>query len=286
MTRGILIFAHNSPALDYGLMAIIAGGLAKKNLGLPVSLVTDNGTLSWMISSGLETKLNSVFDNVIEVEYPYTENKRNLHDGFLHQTVPFINGNRCDAYSLTPYDNTLLIDSDFLIFTDNLNEYWNIESSVMLGSAINDILEERPGYLDKRVSESSIPLLWATTVMFRKNKESEFFFKLVDFIKSNYVYFADLFRFNPLQYRNDIAFSIAKHILSGYEIENVYNLPAVTSTLDKDILLEIDETGKMIILMNPNDDGNFKASKIIDTDIHIMNKQSIIRNSDRLMELI
>ncbi len=286
MTRGILIFAHNSPALDYGLMAIIAGGLAKKNLGLPVSLVTDKGTLSWITSSGLEAKLNSVFDNVIEVEYPYTENKRNLHDGFMHQTVPFINGNRCDAYSLTPYDNTLLIDSDFLIFTDNLNEYWNIESSVMLGSAINDILEERPGYLDKRVSESSIPLLWATTVMFRKNKESEFFFKLIDFIKSNYVYFADLFRFNPLQYRNDIAFSIAKHILSGYEIENVYNLPAVTSTLDKDILLEIDKTGKMIILMNPNDDGNFKASKIIDTDIHIMNKQSIIRNSDRLMELI
>jgi hypothetical protein len=40
MTKGVLIFAHNSPDVDYGLMATIAGGLAKKNLGVPVSLVT------------------------------------------------------------------------------------------------------------------------------------------------------------------------------------------------------------------------------------------------------
>ena len=38
--------------------------------------------------------------------------------------------------------------------------------------------------------------------------------------------------------------------------------------------------------MNPNDDGNYKAAKIINTDIHVMNKQSIIRNKDVLMELI
>ncbi len=286
MKKGVIVFAHNSPFIDYGLLAIISGGLAKKNLGVPVSLVTDTGTVAWLNSSGMEKKLSDVFENIIEVEYPYTENKRKLHDGFYHQTVPFINSNRCDAYSLSPYDNTLSIDSDFLIFTDRLNEYWNVESNVMIGSYINDILDDRPGYLDKRISESSIPLLWATTVMFKKNKESEFFFKLVEFIKVNYVYFADLFRFNPLQFRNDIAFSIAKHILSGYEVENIYNLPCLTSTLDKDVILEIDKNGKMIILMNPNDDGNYKAAKIINTDIHVMNKQSIIRNKDVLMELI
>jgi hypothetical protein len=286
MNKGILIFAHNSPFVDYGTLAIISGGLAKKNLGLPVSLVTDKGTLAWLKNNGLEKKLNDIFEKVIEIEYPYTENTRKLYDGFDHQTVPFINSNRCDAFFLTPYDETLLIDSDFLIFTNKLNEYWSIESSVMVGSSMNDILEDRPGYLDKRVSEPSIPLLWATTVMFKKNKESEFFFKLVEFIKLNYVYFADLFRFNSTQFRNDIAFSIAKHILSGYEIENVYNLPPITSVLDKDILLEIDKNGKMIVLMDPMNDGNFKSVKIIDTDLHVMNKQSIIRNKDALMELI
>jgi len=286
MNNGVLIFAHNSPFIDYGTLAIISGGLAKKNLKVPASLVTDSGTLSWLKTAGLEKKLNDVFEKIIEIEYPYTENTRKLYDGFHHQTVPFLNSNRCDAYSLSPYDNTLLIDSDFLIFTDRLNEYWNVESSVMIGDSINDILEDRPGYLDKRISESSIPLLWATTVMFKKNKESDFFFKLVEFIKLNYVYFADLFRFNPSQFRNDIAFSIAKHILSGYEIENVYNLPPITSVLDKDILLEVDNTGKMIILMNPHDDGNYKSAKILNTDIHVMNKQSIIRNKDMLMELI
>ena len=48
MTKGVLIFAHNSTAVDYGMMAVIAGGLAKKHLKVPVSLVADTGTLAWM----------------------------------------------------------------------------------------------------------------------------------------------------------------------------------------------------------------------------------------------
>jgi hypothetical protein len=82
MTQGALIFAHNSPDIDYGLMAIIAGGLAKKNLGIPVSLVTDLGTLNWLEESGTLAKAKEVFDKIIEVERPYTKNVRNLHDGF------------------------------------------------------------------------------------------------------------------------------------------------------------------------------------------------------------
>jgi hypothetical protein len=32
MTRGILIYAHNNRTVDYALMAIISGGLAKKTV--------------------------------------------------------------------------------------------------------------------------------------------------------------------------------------------------------------------------------------------------------------
>jgi hypothetical protein len=41
MKKGALIFAHNSRDIDYALMAIISGGLVKKNLKVPVSLATD-----------------------------------------------------------------------------------------------------------------------------------------------------------------------------------------------------------------------------------------------------
>ena len=120
MTQGVLLFAHNSPDIDYGLMAIIAGGLAKKNLGVPVSLVTDLGTLQWLEESGSLRKAQEVFDKIIEVPRPYTKNVRNLHDGFESKVIPCVNTNRFSVWELSPYDKTLLIDSDYLIFSNKL----------------------------------------------------------------------------------------------------------------------------------------------------------------------
>lgn len=286
MTNGVLIFAHNNPNVDYGSMAIIAGGLAKKNLNLPVSLVTDKWTISWMKESNTWEKANSVFDKIIEVEKPVTKNTRILHDGFDSQTIPFENSNRFSAWDLSPYDKTLLIDSDYLIFSNSLNEYWDIDTPVMMSHSLNDITGDRSGVLDKRVGETGIHMFWATTVMFDKSQESKFFFKLVDFIKDNYRYYADLFRFNSKQFRNDIAFSVAKHIMNGFETDFVYTLPPVFSVFDKDILIEIKDNSLVFLIDKPNNCGSFWAATTTNTDVHIMNKQSIIRHKDKLMEMI
>jgi hypothetical protein len=286
MTKGIIIFAHNGPEVDYGTMSVIAGGLAKKHLGLPVSLITDKWTISWLKESGIYTKAESIFDKIIEIEKPWTKNKRKLHDGFHSQEIPFVNSNRCSAYDLSPYDQTMLIDSDFLIFSDQLNEYWNVDSSVMLGHSMNDFTGNRSGVLDQRVSETGIHMFWATTVMFTKNQESRFFFKLVDFIKDNYAYYADLFRFDSRQYRNDIAFSVAKHIMNGFETELIYTLPPVLTVFDKDILHAVDNSKLTFLIDKPLECGNFWAATSIGVDVHIMNKQSIIRHKDQLLELI
>jgi hypothetical protein len=170
MTKGVLIFAHNGPEVDYGIMGIISGGLAKKHLGLPVSLITDKWTIAWLKESGMYVKAESIFDKIIEIEKPRTKNTRKLHDGFYSQIIPFVNSNRFSVWDLSPYDQTLLIDSDYLIFSNRLNEYWNTDSSVMLGHSMNDITGERSGILDQRVSETGVHMFWATTVMFTKNE--------------------------------------------------------------------------------------------------------------------
>lgn len=286
MNKGVLIFAHNNPNVDYGLMAIIAGGLAKKNLKVPVSLVTDKHTRAWMQESGSLVKAEEIFDKIIEVEKPVTKNFRKLHDGFDSQNVPFENSNRYSAWDLTPYDKTLLIDSDYLIFSSNLNEYWDIDAPILMGETINDVTGERMGILDQRVSETGIHMFWATTVMFDKSQESKFFFQLVNFIRDNYRYYADLFRFDPRQFRNDIAFSVARHIMSGYETDQIYSLPPVRSVYDKDILLSVTDSKLLHLIDKPLDCGSFWAAVTKDVDIHVMNKQSIIRNKKRLLEII
>jgi len=285
MKKGIVIIAHNSRDIDYAKMAIISAKFAKKNLRLPVSLITDESTKEWMKTSKLMSTAVDVFENIISVPRPVPGNQRILHDGTTSSTVPFLNSNRSSVWDYTPYEKTLMIDSDFLIMTDVLNNYWEINQDVLLGQRFNDIQGDRKGYLDDWISETGVHLYWATTVMFTKNENSRIFFKLIDFIKDNYKFYADLFRFDPRQYRNDITFSIAYHILNGFEF-NRYSLPAILTLQGKDILEKIYENGRMIFSIKYwNDDLSFYLASIKDQDIHIMNKQSIIRNYEGLINL-
>jgi hypothetical protein len=286
MTNGCLIFAHNNRQVDYSLLAIIAGGLAKKNLGVPVSLVTDASTVDWMTEYGSLPKAKEIFDNIIIAERPVTNNMRKLNDGNESSTIPFINANRYSAWELSPYERTLLIDSDFLIFSNELNQYWESTESLLIGHSMNDLRGDRVGELDKNISETGVHMYWATTVMFTKNSETKLFFDLVEHIKVNYKYYSDLYRFNPLQYRNDIAFSVAKHILDGYENTNAICLPPINTVIDKDILCDVDNTKLTFLINDPVMQEKFIAVSTKDRDVHIMNKQSIIRNSKKLLELI
>jgi hypothetical protein len=285
MKKGVLIFAHNNSKVDYSLTAIIAGGLAKKNLGVPVSLATDQWTLEWMKESGTFDKANAVFENIILVDGPNEDNNRKLHDGADSAIVPFRNGNRPKAWDVTPYERTLLIDSDFLIFTDHLNNYWDVDEDVMIGKSVNDLCDQdRLGYHDRYVSDTGVHLWWATTVMFTKNEKSKSFFSLIDSIKDSYDSYGDLYRFDAHQYRNDISFSIANHIFSGFETDMNSQLPQLLTASDKDVLYKVDADGKLtFLLMQP---AGFITAAIKDMDIHIMNKQSIVRNATALLELI
>ena len=286
MKRGGLIFAHNSRDVDYSLLAIISGGLAKKHLNIPVTLVTDKSTIEWMKESNTWDKANSVFENVIEIERPVISNSRRLSDGNESKNVPFINASRASAWDVTPYEQTLLLDSDFLVFSDALNNYWDVDSSVKISKAMNDIRGDRVGFLDQRVSDTGIHMFWATNVMFVKNEESKVFFDLVKSVRDNYVEYGDIYRFETLQYRNDISFSVVKHILDGFTTNVSDSLPSLLTVCDRDMLVDIDGDNLLFLVMDPLNFDTFAACSIKNTDVHVMNKQSIVRNKDKLLGMI
>lgn len=287
MKHGALIFAHNNRDVDYALMALISGGLAKKHLKVPVSLVTDDTTMDWMKTSNIYTKAVDIFENIILVEKPVSGNTRKLHDGTHDQIVPFVNANRANAYELSPYDRTLLLDSDYLIFSDRLAEYWNSEEDILIAECMNDIHStSRKGYHDNYISDTGVHMFWATTVMFSKNNTSRIFFETVNYIKENYKFYGDLFRFDTRQYRNDVAFSIAKHILQGFETTKTASLPGLLTAIDRDVLTSVDPSGTLTFLINIDMHDTFCAAAIKNTDVHIMNKKSIVRHAPQLLELI
>jgi hypothetical protein len=283
MNQGILIFAHNSRTIDYARLAIISGFLASRYLKKPVSLVSDDTTIDWMKESNIYKYANLVFENIIITDKPELDNFRKLNNGQISETIPFFNKNRSTAWNLSPYNQTLLIDSDFLIGSDSLNNYWG--NGIKISPAIKDAcIKDRMMYHDRYISDTGIKLYWATTVMFDNSQESKLFFDLVNYIKLNYTYYADLFRFNSQIYRNDFAFSIAKHILDGFLEENTQDLPPVLSVIDKDILVDI-KKGPTVLITNDTV-GDYYLGNFENLDLHVMNKQSIVKHFDQFIELI
>lgn len=286
MNKGVLLFAHNSQKVNYGLLALVSGSLAKKNLSVPVSVVTDKNTLLSLENDNLIDLANEIFDNIIVTDNFTTDNVRVLSDGHKKQSVPFINSNRSHAWDLTPYQRTLLIDVDYLILSSALDEYWDSKEDFLISKSFNDIYSEtRISHKDRYISEVGVHMFWATTIMFTKNENSKIVFDLVKNIKENYQVFSTIYQFNSLQYRNDISFSIAKHIVDGYETNLQNTLPPVLTVQDKDMLVDVN-SNNFTFLINDSQNSDYVACSVRDIDVHVMNKIGILRNAKKILGII
>jgi hypothetical protein len=78
MNNGVLMFVYNNRDIDYARSSIIAGFLAKKHLNVPVSIVTDESTVSWMKKSSIYQYAENLFDEIILTERSKNLNYRNL----------------------------------------------------------------------------------------------------------------------------------------------------------------------------------------------------------------
>lgn len=280
MTRGCLIFAHDS-TIDYGSQAVLAGSLAKKHLGCNVSLVADAQTIQSVNNKFVQLP----FENIIEVDRPATTNQRLLavDNSTKRETVSFINSNRASAYDITPYDRTLVIDSDFLIFSSELNKYWEDEHDFLINAGMLDLAEnmDPAGY---SVSINSIPMMWATNIMFSKTAETKILFDLVEAVKQEYLYFSQLYEFDPRQYRNDFAFSIACHVMSGHDSDQWQGiLPPPVLIKDTDQIVSINKD-RMVFLVKQISANTDWLINTVNQDIHLMNKRALLDNFNTLIE--
>ena len=276
MNKGCLIFAYNSD-IDYGSQAVIAAKLAVKHLGVPVSVVTNQETLD-----ALNTKFKKLpFDKIILTDTPSEKNKRRLRNGQgSHQIISFVNGNRSNAWDLTPYDRTLIIDSDFLVFSNKLNQYWKSDFAFLINPGMNDLSTVGQDPTDYHLSKYSINLLWATNIMFTKNAEAKLFFDIAHHVKNNYSYYAGLYHFDAGQYRNDFSFSIACYIIGEYG-----ELPCPAFIRDVDDIYKIEKDQIIYILKDYSKSENSLLARTKNQDVHIMNKHSILDNLEGLLAI-
>ena len=290
-TRGVLMFAHNNTEIDYFRLAVVNALLVQKNLGIKnVTVVTDPHSLKQGEKTLGKRLIKKAINNIVVVDKDkrFKALNQRLYKDTSHTAkyLPFYNVNRCDAYKISPYDETLLIDVDYLILSDTLNHCWGHNNELMMNWKYQDIMYERKDSTLNRLYDMGITMYWATVVYFRKTEYVESFFNIVSHVKNNPQFYKDLYKWQGTLYRNDYSFSIAAHMMSGFVDKGIPQLP---TTLYKsfdtdDIHSAIDENTIVMYLEKPRSPGDFMLTKWQGVDLHIMNKWAINRVSEELLE--
>lgn len=276
MSTGALIFAHNNSEVDYVKLATFAAQRVREYLGIPVSLVTDN--VKWL----LEHYPNHPFDQIIESPGESSTTKF-FYDGSLtSKELEWKNLSRCRAYDLTPYDKTLVIDSDYIINSSILQVALERNDVFQVYQKSLDIASWRDQSAFEKINSYSIPFYWATVFIFEKNEVTCALFDLISYIKHNYRYFRILYNIDAVSFRNDFAFSIAIHIMNGKTNgEFVTELPGTMMYIrDRDILIGQSKNKMQLLVEKENHLGEYIAAKTEGLDLHVMNKMSLSRIID------
>ena len=201
LTQGVVIFAFNNEATDYIAMAAWSAKNIRRHLNLPVAVVTDNP----------EAAAEHIFEHII-VTAPDTGGARYFAD--YKQTITWHNAGRINAYELSPFDQTLVLDADYVVASDALLDVLKIPQQF---AAFRDAFEPSSMTNLDTFGAYNMPMWWATVMMFRRGNISQYIFDSMQMIRANWQHYRDLYGIHQSNYRNDYALSIALGLVAGSE---------------------------------------------------------------------
>lgn len=257
MSKGIVMFAYNNEKTDYYKMAVYSAKRANRILGLPVTIITDSDSI---------TDTDYQFDNTIIIEADKS-NSRN-------KSV-WINKGRYRVYDLTPYDETLVLDTDYMINSTRLLETFEQPSDFVCYQDSKFLLSSQK---NEKMGSQTLSIYWATVMRFGKSNRSSDIFKMIEMVQDNYEHYSQLHHFLPYTYRNDFALTIALRTVNGH-IDNKQD--AITGSLihagNETTVKRIDDV-TYDISSNIEIYGRTKRQfiRVSDYDFHMMSKDNFV----------
>jgi hypothetical protein len=191
MTTGALIFAINNGATDYDVMARWSARNIERHLGIPTHIITDRNTDS--------------------------TNRRHFAD-LGH--VTWHNASRVDAYDLTPWDRTLVLDADYVVATDQLAALLEADQDFLAHRSAYDATGCNDFVGLNSFGEHRMPMWWATVMMFRRSCHARLIFDAMRMVRNNWSHYRRLYKIRQATYRNDHALSIALLICDGHSLDH------------------------------------------------------------------
>lgn len=260
MSTGAVILAFNNEETDYVSMASWSASNIRRHLGIPTSIITDCQD---------HNKLKE-FDKVITIQ-AQTGGTRYFED--YNRNVTWHNAARTDVYHLTPYEQTLVVDADYVVASNRLKTVLAMtQDFVCHKDAINITTASKLEGLNV-FGEYNMPMWWATVMMFRRSPRSQYIFDCMKMIKDNWQHYRDLYSIRNANYRNDFALSIALGIMSGHTL-TVDSIPwDLVSVMPGDRVDCVDRDFYEITYLDTAN--KLKSVAITGLDFHAMGKKHL-----------
>lgn len=258
MTTGAVIFAYNNEQIDYVRLAAWSAKNIRRHLGIPVCLITD-----------CEPE-HKEFEKIICTGKLDGSNTRHFSD-VGH--VVWHNLNRMSVYELSPWDQTLVLDADYVVASDRLQTVLESSANFMCHKNAYDITGKDTFDGLNVFGQYRMPMWWATVMMFRRSQQAELIFSTMSMIRNNWTHYRRLYSNNQPTYRNDHALSIALNIENGHTLTTT-DIPWALASLTPDHkLTQIRSDSYRIDYVDT--ENRPRWIEIHDQDFHAMGKQQL-----------
>jgi hypothetical protein len=204
MSKGYLILAQNSGNFNYFRMAYVLA------LSIKVTQSTVNSvTLVTDVPEVMPAHYKNVFDHVIKIPW---------YDDALNSEWKI--ENRWKLYHVSPYDETVILDSD-MIFLSDVSDWWNYLSknhdmcfTTSVKTYRNEIISS--DYYRKTFTSNRLPNFYSAFAYFKKTDEAKEYWQLVESITKNWkeYYNAFLVDDRPKFLSMDVVFALAAKIMN------------------------------------------------------------------------
>jgi hypothetical protein len=261
MTSGALILAFNNEHTDYVQLAAWNANNIRRHLHIPVAMITND------VDHPLA---QSHFDCVILAP---AEAGGQRHFVDYDQTVTWYNAGRPDAYDLSPWDQTLLLDADYVVASDVLKSVLQSDQEFMAHDTAVDAVDQNDFSGLNSFGAFCMPMSWATVVMFRRSAQAKLIFDAMKMIRANWSHYRHLYQTGHSVYRNDHALSIALGIVNGHTPTHTAIPWNLVSVLPEHQVLELSQDHYRINYTNSNNQPRWLDLQ--GQDFHAMGKRHL-----------
>jgi hypothetical protein len=243
MTTGALIFARNNEQIDYEAMARWSARNIKRHLGIPTHIVTD------------KSRTDSGARHFADVG-----------------TVSWHNTNRMDAYRLSPWDRTLVLDADYVVASDQLRGALDCNEDFLAHRWAYDVTGCNTFEGLNYFGTVRMPQWWATVMIFNKCRRAELVFDTMTMIRDNWSHYRQIYKNSSHTYRNDHALSIALLMVNGHTLDHASIPWRLASLTPEHKVTQLDQDQYRVDFVNTQGKARWIELR---QDFHAMGKQQL-----------